>query len=178
MRLIPENVRTLLDSRKFQRAAIFIGLAVILLLFFSTLPFGGSGGAQEAAAAEDPSVIERELEQRLEELISRIDGVSSPKVMVTLDRTSQQVYAREERSSSSVTDNGTGSSQSSDSESGVVLVGSGSGKEALPESVVLPKVRGVAVVCSGAQDPQIKEKVVNAVSGVLNIGVSRVYVTY
>lgn len=176
MKLMPEGLTALLDSRKFRRAAIFIGLAAMLLLFLSTLPIGGSGSAPEQAA-EDPTVIERELEQRLEELISRIDGVSSPKVMVTLDKTSQQVYAREERSSSSATDNGTGSSHSSDSESGVVLVGSGSGKEALPESVVLPKVRGVAVVCGGAQDPQIKEKVVNAVSGVLDIGVSHIYVT-
>ena len=42
---------------------------------------------------------------------------------------------------------------------------------------VQPKVRGAAVVCSGASDPVVREKVANAVAKALNIGISKVYVT-
>ena len=47
----------------------------------------------------------------------------------------------------------------------------------LETSVILPKVRGVAVVCGGAEDIVIREKVVNTAARVLDIKVSQVYVT-
>ncbi len=158
------DCRGLLSSRKGKTAVVIAGVLMILLLFFSTL----SADEPAAAPAEDTAAVERELEHRLEQLLSGMDGVSSPDVMVTLESTSETVFARD----SSVS---TGGSGGSDRESSVVLAGSG--KSALEQSVILPRVRGVAVVCGGAENPAIKEKVVNAVSGVLDISSSRVYVT-
>ena len=137
----------------------------MLLIFLSTLIPSEEQVApptEDALSIGDSSAIEQSLEQRLEVLLSEIEGVSSPKVMVTLDSTAETVYARDEVP---------------DRESSVVLVGS-SAKTALKESVVLPKVRGAAVVCDGAADPTIREKVVNTVAGVLGIGTSRIYETY
>ena len=101
------------------------------------------------------------------ELLAEIDGVSSPQVMVTLDRTSERVFAEESKTRSGSGENSTEST----------LALSGSGKEALETSVILPKVRGVAVVCGGAEDIVIREKVVNTAARVLDIKVSQVYVT-
>ncbi len=166
----------LLSDKKVIKAAVIIGAAVILLIFLSSF----SGGSEQAASlpTENTAELEQKLEQRLEQLISEIDGVSSPCVMLTLEQTSQTVYARDERSSSSVSGDENGSDSNSDSESSVVIVGSGSGKTALTESTILPKVRGVAVICGGAENVLIKEKVVNTVASVLDISTSRVYVTY
>ena len=44
-------------------------------------------------------------------------------------------------------------------------------------TVIPPRVRGVAVVCGGAENVLIREKVVNTAARVLDIGVSQVYVT-
>ena len=44
-------------------------------------------------------------------------------------------------------------------------------------SVTAPKVRGVAVVCGGGDSITVREKVINAVAGVLGIGVSHISVT-
>ena len=123
-------------------------------------------------AAEDCAQTERDIEQRLTELISRIDGAGSCTVMVTLDTSSQRVYAEERSSSSSTGDSVRASSQ----DSSVVLAGSG--KEALETGTVLPQVRGVAVVCAGAANPAVREKIANAVCGALGIRLSRVCVTY
>ena len=60
------------------------------------------------------------------------------------------------------------------SENSPALTGS---KDALEKSVILPKVRGVAVVCGGAENMLVREKVVNTAARVLDIGVSQVYVT-
>lgn len=130
---------------------------------------GDTRGRRAAAAGqlrEDAARVERELEQRLTDIISQIDGVTSPQVMVTLDRTSERVFAEEVKSSSS--------GDSLSSENSPALTGS---KDALEKSVILPKVRGVAVVCGGAENMLVREKVVNTAARVLDIGVSQVYVT-
>lgn len=175
MQLKIADCKGLLSSKKSRNIIVAAGIAVILLLFLSTLT---PQTEQSLSPAEDTAAIERQLEQRLEQLLSGINGVTAPDVMVTLDSTSERVYARDSRNGSSETLGEGSSSLSGDSESSVVLVGSGSGKSALEQSTILPKVRGVAVVCGGAEDPSIKEKVVNTVSGVLNISSSRIYVTY
>lgn len=166
----------LLSKPKLRKAVMITGIVLILLLFVSTiLPQGETG---YAVVEEDTAIIEQELEHRLEALLSEINGVTSPTVMLTLDSTTEHIYARDSKNGSTNAQDDSGSTDTSDNENTVVLVGSGSEKAALEESTVLPKVRGVAVVCRGAEDPLIKEKVVNAVAGVLNISSSRVYVTY
>ena len=166
----------LISDKRFRKAAVIIGAALILLIFLSTLSPAESKSA--AAPAEDTAILEEKLEKRLETLLAEIDGVSSPTVMLTLDRTSETVYARDSRSGAASESDDSGSSENSDSESSIVIVGSGSDKTALTESTVLPRVRGVAVICGGAENVLIKEKVVNTVASVLDISTSRVYVTY
>ena len=166
----------LISDKRFRKAAVIIGAALILLIFLSTLSPAESKSA--AAPAEDTAILEEKLEKRLETLLAEIDGVSSPNVMLTLDRTSETVYARDSRSGAASESDDSGSSENSDSESSIVIVGSGSDKTALTERTVLPRVRGVAVICGGADNVLIKEKVVNTVASVLDISTSRVYVTY
>ena len=57
------------------------------------------------------------------------------------------------------------------------MVLAGSSKEPLQIGTLQPRVRGAAVVCSGAGDPVVKERVANTVAKALNIGLSKVYVT-
>ncbi len=144
-------------------------------MFLSTLSFGGKEEQSPAAVAESTGDIERELEQRLEKLISQIEGVNGVTVMVTLESTSTRVFAEETQSESTSSDSVDSSSKSSSNSTEIVLAGSG--KEPLQTSVICPKVRGVAVVCAGAADPVVREKIANTVSGVLNVGLSRVCVT-
>lgn len=176
MGLKPEKLIDFLGSDKGRRIIVIVGTAVILLLFLSTLSFGKSEDTAETAAqAENAAEIEQELEQRLERLISQIPGAGNVTVMVTLESTSERVYAEQTHTESSSSENGESSSQSRTSETELAF--SGSSKEPIELSVIQPKVRGAAVVCSGASDPVVREKIANVVSGVLDIGVSKVCVT-
>ena len=151
----------------WRRLVLIAGIAAIVLLFLSTLTPQSEPQTVQQYTAEETAKLERELERRLTELLAEIDGVSSPQVMVTLDRTSERVFAEESKTCSGSGENSTEST----------LALSGSGKEALETSVILPKVRGVAVVCGGAENIVIREKVVNTAARVLDIKVSQVYVT-
>lgn len=97
------------------------------------------------------------LEKQLESIVSRIEGVGKVSVMVTVDSTYSYEY---------VTDK-------SEKETKTVIIGN---KEALISRIANPKISGVLVVCEGGDRVKVKEKVIGAVSTVLDIPYSKVYV--
>lgn len=168
--------KNLLSGENGRKILIFGAAAVVILLLLSTMSFGGKKETREAVIeTEDAAKIERELEQRLEQLIERIDGAGTVSVMVTLDRSSQRLYEKNEKSQTAAKNDSDGGTENTVRETETVL--GGSAKEPLQTGVVQPKVRGAAVVCSGASDPVVREKVANTVAKALNIGISKVYVT-
>ncbi len=173
---LSERLKEFLLGDKGRRIVVAGAVAVMLLLLLSSVSCGGDRKDSEpCAASENAAELERELEQRLTALLSRIDGAGNVTVMVTLDTVSQRVYAKDSKSESSSKSDSDGSSQSAGSETEVVLAGSS--KEPLQIGTLQPTVRGAAVVCSGAGDPVVKERVANTVAKALNIGLSKVYVT-
>ena len=163
-----------LSSDKGRRAIIIGGIAVILLLFLSTLTPKEKSSSDSFIETTNAEETEQALERRLTAVLSQIQGAGEVTVMITLDSTAERIYAEDRKETGSETD-GENLSQTSGIETETVLAGSA--KEPLERSVIMPKVRGAAVVCSGASDPLIKEKVANAAASVLGIGISRVYVT-
>ena len=150
--------------------------AIMLLLLLSTRSCGGkTGSAETAAPAEDAAKTEHELEERLTVLLEKIDGVNEVKVMVTLEQSSVQLYENDRKTQTDLTTDSESTTKNSVLETEVVLAGSA--KEPLKKGTVQPKVRGAAVVCGGADDPVIREKVTYTVAKALNLGISKVYVT-
>lgn len=169
--------KNLFSGENGKKILIIGAAAVMILLLLSTVPRGKSTAAVQnntaADEAETAAEIEQKLEQRLEELIGKIDGAGSVSVMVTLDSSSRKLYEKDEKTD--VKANSDSGSENTARETETVLAGSA--KEPLGVGTVLPKVRGAAVVCSGAGDPVVREKVTYTVAKALNIGLSKVYVT-
>ena len=164
------NFKSLLAGEKGKKLLIIGAAAVLVLLLLSSMLGGSKSSSKVSKSGEDTAQIsektaelEQALEARVKALVEKIDGAGTAAVMITLDRTSTSVYEKDEKQGNS------------NRETETVLAGSS--KEPLQTGVVLPKVRGAAVVCPGAADPIVQEKVTNAVAKALNIGVSRVYVT-
>lgn len=171
--------KNLFSGENGKKILIFGAAAVMLLLLLSTVSCGSKTASHEKTdineLAEDTAKIEQTLEQRLERLLEKIDGVGTVSVMITLDRTSQQLYEKDEKTETKSQNGPDSGTEDTARETEVVLAGSA--KEPLLTGVVQPKVRGAAVVCSGADDPVIREKVTYTVAKALNIGISKVYVT-
>lgn len=181
----PGLLQKLAENEKGRKIVIAAGLIGIVLIFLSgTLKSCGSGAARAASSQPPASAEEYEdrLERELEEILSHISGAGSAKVLVTLEQTTEKVYAEDEknenRQSEESTESGTGKKETdTNGESTHTIIKNSDGSEsALPVTEIQPTVKGVVVVCSGAGDPRVRQDVTDAVTTALHITSIRVCV--
>lgn len=125
------------------------------------------------SAAVDTREYEAELEERLTSIISAIDGAGETKVMVTLESGSEEVYLNNSNYDESSDSGGKNSFEQKDD---YVIVDGSSGQEGIVIRITEPKVRGVAVVCSGAGSETVRLQIVETVTALLDISSARVSV--
>ena len=106
------------------------------------------------------------LEARLAEQIGRISGVSGVSVMITLENNGETVYAQN-------ADFAEGDLISKE----YLVIDAGSAESTVVVRELLPKVRGVSVVCSGGDEPVMQAKIINMVCALFGISSNRVYVS-
>lgn len=150
------------DEKKRVNLLLCVGMAGLLMLAFSEwLPEKASitSDVQPATSEADYALC---LENRLEELISRVDGVGSVEVMVTLASGEESVYATDRQTQAD------GSSSISH-----VL----QGNTGLIETVQTPRVLGVAVVCEGGGESSVQNRVSTLVESLTGIGANHITVT-
>ena len=162
----------------------FLGIAGMLLILFSSF-LDSPAPKNRASTAEELTVQQYtdQLEQRMYEIVKSIDGVGRAKVMITLESSPEYVYALEEKSTSDTLRDFDAEQvgklqEKSSSENGYIMVeGKDGRKQALVQKLLEPKVKGAIVVCQGADNPQVRQRVTEAVTTALGIPSTRVCVT-
>ncbi len=154
--------KTKLDKRAI--VIIFIGLIGVVLLTVTELvpEKGDEPEVTETTESVGYDDYAQKTEKQLEELISCIQGAGKTKVMVTLECSDENVYATEEKS------------KDSSYESSVVIVENQDGENGVLLKITQPKIRGVAVVCSGGASPTVKQSIIETITAVLDISSARV----
>lgn len=174
----------LAENENYRKIIIGAGLLGIALIFLSGFLKGG-GTSEPNAASSKPAYSAEEYEARLESelrgLIMKIRGVGDASVMVTLEQTEQSVYAKQEKNSGQTTEDkssGTARNEKDNSnETSYIIVRDADGSEkAVAVTEIQPLVKGVVVVCDGADDPTVQQNVVDAVTTALDITSVRVCV--
>lgn len=132
--------------------------------------FGGSIGgevADENAELEslDPEKYAKEIEERVEELCNKIDGVSSTYAVVTLKGGYRAIYASDSQSGSSLSKHQT------------VIIGSGSSQKALLIGYENPEIAGIGIVCKGGDDAVARENIISVISSAFDISTNKIFVT-
>lgn len=157
-------------------------LLCILLLLMGAAVLAVS----EITVSEEASVPETEtntaygtdeyvadLEKRLTAMISAIDGAGETKVMITLESGSEEVYLHDYDYGENIDPSGKNSLERKDE---YVIVDSGSGEKGIVIRVKEPEIRGVAVVCKGADSETVRSRIVETVTALLDISSARVSV--
>ena len=152
-----------------KRAAVLIlcALALVLLVLSEwTHPRTETQTAQPS----QPSAYAKQTETRLAELIRSIEGAGRTQVLVTLRTGEETVWARNDSMDSEA------DASRVQSEQTYVLVRSGSDETGLLLKTITPTVQGVAVVCEGADDPLVQQRITQTVTAALGIGAGHVSV--
>lgn len=117
------------------------------------------------------------LENKIDNMVKQIEGVGNSKVLITMEKGIENVYANSEKKLSNSNENLSGTpSKRSDIQRDVVVIDGNEGKQALIITQKEPTVKGVVVVCEGAGNGTVVKNVTDAVSKALNIKCNKVAV--
>ena len=106
------------------------------------------------------------IQEEVEAVIESIKGAGEAKVFITYESNTENVYAINIDEKTDGTDLHYKSEYIiTDEEQGLII------------KVIYPKVRGVAVICEGGNDPLVKEKIYSVISALFDISTSRISVT-
>ena len=139
---------------------LIIGAAVMLLS-------PGIGKRTPKPVASEKIISE---EARLEDILSKTEGVGEVSVMITYYASSEKALAYETKTNRRSDSSGVPDAESSD-EKAVMSDG-----EPVILREIYPDVKGVVVIADGAKDPTVKQAVCEAVSTSLGIAMHKICV--
>lgn len=128
-----------------------IAMLIILIIGAAIIAFSsGSGGKTEVSEYTANSGEE----ERLEEILSEIEGAGQVSVMISYESTMEKDIAYDGNNDRAVT----------------------SGGDVMVKREIYPKVKGVIVISDGADIPSVKQAIKEAVTAVTGAGANRVCV--
>lgn len=150
-------------------------LALILCLVAVVLTSVGSFSNErsDTTGKANESIDDPGLNEQLTELLSNIKGAGRVKVMITYEATDENVYAKD---TDEEFENSENRPTQQKIKSEYIIVKGSDGEEGLKIKNVFPTIRGVAVVCDGGNDPNVKGQIVSAVSALFDINSTKISV--
>ena len=121
------------------------------------------------------------LEQRLESILSNINGVGNVKVFINYSESSETVAMYNENSKTSVTEEtdtsgGVRKVESTDSQKEIVYQESDGDKTPIVQKIVEPKIEGAIITAEGASNINIKTNIIQAVEAVTGLATHKIQV--
>ncbi|MGN0519487.1 MAG: hypothetical protein ACI4LB_01990 [Candidatus Fimenecus sp.] len=168
-----KRIQELFKSEKRVRLLAVLGAVGVLLICLSEfISFPSKQDAQAQTAEVSASDYCDTTEEKLEKIISQVEGAGRVQVMMTLESSDEKVYAADEK-----TDTKTGAdTQQKSTDEKYVLIDNGTGDDGILLKTNAPKVKGVIIVCDGGDNPTVANQITDAVSAALGIGANRVSV--
>ena len=186
---ITERLNTFLadkgkKAQPYLLAAMVVGVALVLVSQRFPKAAAGQPRAPDTSAetALTSAPLRPELEVRMEEILSLVQGAGQTKVLINTAQGAERIYARDtilDESKTSETDanGGVREQNQSKSQSNIVTLNRREGGD---EPLMLyenaPRIEGVIIVAEGGADVLVKDALIRAASGLLGVAVHKVTV--
>ena len=157
-------------GRKIKFCVVAVLSVIIFSIFFSSF-FDGSKKStnEEKVRVEGVADYAKTTELRLQNLLSNVKGINNVCVFVYVKSTPEIVYKYDIETVSA-------NNQTTTEKHTTVFDKNGSMTEAVIVVTKYPQIEGVMIVASGAGDPKMKLKLIDAVSCVLSIAPTKIEV--
>lgn len=183
-----EFFKKIKDDKKLF-AILSIGLIGMILLLISEFTGKEKNQKQQLKTADNSTQYtyeqnyKKQVQNDLQKIISSIDGAGKTTVMITLDSGSKSIYAIDEKTSDNdehlekESENKKSSQHSKNTEHIIIKDSLNKDEKGLIVEVIQPQIRGVAIVCEGADSAVVRQNITDTVTAVLNISSTRVCIT-
>ena len=124
---------------------------------------------------------ESNLETRLEEILSQIQGVGAVKVLLNYSESSEVVAMYNETSRSSNTqetdtEGGSRTIQETDTQKDIIYQEENGEKTPITQKIVQPKIEGAIITAKGASQVNVKTNIIQAVEAVTGLATHKIQV--
>lgn len=149
-------------SMQRHRLLWLVVLAGLLLLF---LPNGGQK-KEEVQIAEPLSFDLAEMESRLAETLSQIEGAGQVTVMLTAQNSPRKLLAEDVEQG-----------EKEEKRETVVLSRGGSTQETIMVQEVYPSYQGAVLVCKGGDNPHVRLQLTEATAALTGLGADKISIS-
>mgnify|MGYP004639946599 FL=1 len=184
------------NKKNIENLVVFLILLIITVIAINTI----WGGKKEETKQEDNTSYKKlaeninnsiesnnnqfneyNLEENLEDILSKIAGVGKVKVLVTYSETSEVVAMYNEKNTSNNTEEtdtngGVRKIEQTDTDKEIIYEEKNGQKTPITQKVIMPKIEGAIITAEGASDPIIKTNIIQAVSAATGISTYRIQV--
>ena len=185
------------NKKNIENLVVFLILLIITIIAINTI-WGGkkeetnqeNGNTSYKKLAENinnsidsnnSQLNEYNLEENLEDILSKIAGVGKVKVLVTYSETSEVVAMYNEKNTlnnteETDTNGGVRKIEQTDTDKEIIYEEKNGQKTPITQKVIMPKIEGAIVTAEGASNPAIKTNIIQAVSEATGISTYRIQV--
>lgn len=182
------------DKRKIENIIFFIILLIATIVIINTIWNGNKQttkqenniNTKQLAYKEQnneniETTVSEELEKKLENILSKIEGVGNVKVCINYSESSEVVAMYNENSKVSTTEEtdtsgGLRKIQQTDSQKDIVYKEDNGEKTPITKKVVQPKIEGAIITAKGASNANIKANIIQAVEAVTGVASHKIQV--
>ncbi len=146
----------LLTHKKEAALMLLCVLGVLLIIIGDLIPAEKAGKNKAEDEYFAVGYYTEYLEGKIEEIVQSVGGITDAKVLLTLDCSAEYIYG--------------------DSAADYVILQNDREQEAKVLREIYPRVRGIAVVCTGGDIPRIQQTVTDLLSAAMGISSSKITV--
>lgn len=186
------------NKRKIENLVFLVIILIITVVIINYVWSGekssnkkvtNSAGKQLATANNNQTLASSQynntesirLEEKLEDILSKIEGVGSVKVFINYSESSETVAMYNENSKTSTTEEtdksgGTRKVEQTDSQKEVIYQEQNGTKTPIVQKTVEPKIEGAIITAKGAGDINVKTSIIQAVEAVTGLATHKIQV--
>lgn len=155
---LKNRILSFIRKYRYPLLVLVIGIALMLI--------PGNKTEKQSEIPENQAVQLPGIEERLEEILSKIDGAGKVSVMVSEAAGETVIYQQDE----DVALDGSGQRDT------VIVTDENRAQSGLIQQIISPQYQGVIVVCQGAGKASIRLSIIEAVARVTGLGTDRISV--
>jgi len=140
-----------------------------------------TNNSQTLVSSQNSNTESISLEEKLEDILSKIEGVGSVKVFINYSESSETVAMYNENSKTSTTEEtdksgGTRKVEQTDSQKEVIYQEQNGTKTPIVQKTVEPKIEGAIITAKGAGDINVKTSIIQAVEAATGLATHKIQV--